>query len=245
MKKFMRPSRLPLLSLVCGAGALGLHQLLYVAALDEKNLLTAGHPVEITLWLLTAALAAMTVCAVRPLKGGGDYAANFPRSITAAAGGLAFGVCIVLTVLLQPAPMAGALGEIWRWLGLLAFLMLAWAGSRRLEGRTPSFVTHLALCTFLAAHLISHYRTWSGNPELQDYVFTLLGFVALLFYTYYHTAFDVGFNRRRLMLAAGLLSMYLLTVGMLDTPYWLLHLGGIIWVWSNFCVWDGPKESVA
>lgn len=245
MKQVLKSNNLPWLALVCGAAGLGLHRLLYVAAVDARGLLTAGHPVEILLWILTAAVLGLSAAAALKLEGKGDYAANFPKSVSAAAGHFIFAVCILLTVLLEPSAMAGAMGEIWRWLGLAAFAAMVWAGLCRLEGKKPSFVSHMVLCVFLAIQLITHYRTWSGDPQLQDYVFTLLGWVALVFFAYCHTAFDVGFCKRRLLLGTGLAAIYLCMAGLLDTPYTLLYVGGIFWVWSNFCVRDLPEESVA
>lgn len=242
MKHFLKPNHLPAMALVCGAVGLVLHQLLYWLAVDAKGLLRPGHPVEIILWLLTAAMAGLVLAWVQGLGGEGGYAANFPKSKLAAAGHAVLAVCALVTVLTQPCAMDGTIALVWKWLGLLAFLMLLWAGYSRMEGKTPNFVTHLAVCAFLTIHIVTHYRLWSGDPQLLDYVFTLLGSVALLLFAYCQTAFDVGFCNRRLLLTMGLLAIYLILVGLPDTRYWLLQLGSIAWVGSNFCAWEIPEE---
>lgn len=244
MKKTIKPNLLPPLALICGGVGLALHKLLLVAGMDERHLLVPGHPLEIALWVLTAAFLVFAGFAVRTLGGKGDYAANFPQSTAVMGWNVFFAAGILWTVSQTPA-MEGALGQIWRVLGVLAALGLAWAGYSRRLGKVPCFAAHMVLCAFLTIHLVTHYRTWSGDPQLQNYVFTLLGSVALVFFTYYHTAFDVGFCKRRLLMTAGLAAMYLCTVGMLDTPYTLLYVGAIPWVWSNFCIWQLGEEGVA
>lgn len=241
MKKILDLNVLPLLVLLCGAVGLGLHKLLYLVAVDVLGLLTAGHPVEVALWLLSAAVAAVILAAARRLDPEG---AGAPRSPFAAQGHFVFGICVVLTVLFWEPAMGGSMGQTWKWLGLLGFLVLMWAGFSRMEGNVPSFGAHLGTCVFVAFHVVTHYRAWSGDPQLLDYVFTLLGTIALLCFAYYQTALDVGFCKRRQLVISGLLAMYFGMVGLIDTPYWLLHLGGIVWVWSNLFAQGAPKEGV-
>lgn len=244
MNHFVKPNMLPGFALCCGGMGLGLHRLLFLAAVDEKNLLIAGHPLEITLWLLSAAFLALIVVTVFGLGGKGSYEANFPGSMIGTVGNTVFSVGILWTVLMQAPAMGGTMGQIWKWAGVLAAFLLVWVTYSRQIGKVPCFAAHMEVCVFLALHLVTHYRAWSGNPQLQDYVFTLLGFSALVLFAYGQTAFDVGFCRRRLLLGSGAAAIYLCTVGLLDTPYLLLYVGGIVWVWCNFCTWEAPKESV-
>ena len=48
-------------TLVLGLAALGLRLALYRVGVDEKGLLTPGHPLEIGAWIVTAAAAALAV----------------------------------------------------------------------------------------------------------------------------------------------------------------------------------------
>lgn len=242
MKKIFQPKNLPVLVLISGLAGLMLHWLTYFAAVDEKNLLVAHHPVVILLGLLSASVAALIAAVTVKLDGTGDYQENFRPSVLGTAGSLGMALCILATVLFQSPAMLGKMGSIWRWTGILAAASLTAVGFCRLRGKAPFFALHLAVCLFYAVHILSHYQSWSGTPQIQDYVFALLGTLALMLYTYYQMAFDVGFARRRMLLGMGMAAMYLCTVALYDTPYKLLYLGSIAWVWSSLCAFRVHRE---
>lgn len=244
MKQLLKPKYLPWAAFAGGLLGLGLHKLTYLLAVDGRNLLLPGHPAETALWVLSALVLGGMLLAVGGLGGKGTFEVNFPGSLWGAAGHFVFAAGILMTVLFQAPAMGGGLGLVWRGLGLLAFPMLLWAGADRMAGKQPHFAAHMALCAFLTIHIVTHYRTWSSDPQLLDYVFNLLGSIAMLLFAYYQTAFDVGFSRRRRLMAAGLASIYLATAGLGDTPYRLLYLCGMAWVATNFCAWEIPGESV-
>lgn len=234
MKTILKSKSLPFLIAALGGVGLLLRLQLYAAAVDEKNLLIPGHPLEYLLLGLTVAVAVVIVVSVWPLYGSTRYGDNFGPSVPAFIGSVLAGAGIVLTVLLAES-QDGYLYQVWKLLGLLSGACLAAAGTCRLRGKQPHFLLHGVVCVFLLLHMICHYQTWSTNPQLQDNLFSLLGCVALAIFAYYQTAFDAGAGKRRSQLAVGLMGAYLSLVSLSGTDAPLLYGGCAIWALTDLC----------
>ncbi len=221
---------LPLLAAAMGFVGMGLRWALYAFCMDEKSLLPVNHPVEIALWILTAAALALIAVLSWKRDGSSSYADNFTASPLAAVGTIAAGIGILLTVLLNAPLLNNRLGVAWKLLGLLSFPCLLAAGYKRYQGKQPFFVLPIIPCLFLVMHIINHYQRWSGNPQLQDYVFTLFGTMALMFFCFYTTAFAVDSGRRRMYLGMGSAAVYLCLVSLPEGNCLYLYAGGIFWV---------------
>ena len=234
MKQFLKPNYIPAVAAVCGGIGLVLRLELYLSAMDEKGLLIPGHPLEILLLGLTAAVMVFLVVALWPLFGSLRYSDNFPASRTAAIGAAVGAAGMLLGVLLtktQPDPLF----PIWKTMGLIGAVCLLLTGKARLEGKQPNFLLHGAVSVFWLVHLVYHYRGWSINPQLQDYLFSLFASVGFLMFSYYQTAFDVNSGKRRNMMAVGLGSTYfgLVALSGCETP--LLYGGCAVWALTNLC----------
>lgn len=246
MKKIGKPENLPVAVAAVSAVGFALRWMLYRFGVDEKNLLTPCHPLELALWALTLAAVGFILAAVWRLGGSNRYADNFGPSMPAAVGHILAAAGILLTVLLNRPMMTGTLGTVWKGLGLVSAPCLAAAGYARLQGKRPFFLLHIAPCLFLVFHMLDHYRVWCSNPQVQDYVFSLLGTMALMFFAYYSAAFDVGSGRRRMHLGMGLAAVYLCAVSLPGGGYPLLYLGAIAWVLTGLCALTprpDPEES--
>lgn len=226
---------LPILMLFSGAVTLALRFTLYAVAVDEKDLLTSGHPLEILLWLLTAATLALVIAAVRPLDGSNRYADNFGPSVAGALGAFALAAGILLPVIFSGTGVYAGLNRLRNLLGYLAAASLVAVGVCRLRGRQPFFGFHGLVCLFFAIHMVSRYRTWSRNPQLQDYVFSLCACIALMLFAFYQAAFDVGSGRRRMQLGTGLMAVYLCIGALYGAENPLICVTGCVWVLTNLC----------
>lgn len=235
MKKLLKPNHLPAAAAGLGGLALVLRRLVYAFAVDEKNLLTGNHPLEIALWVLTAAALGYLVVNVWKLDGSDDYSDNFRPSFAAGVGHVLAAAGILVTVLTNAPRMSGYLGTFWQYLGYLAPVFLVVAGAARVQGRQPNFLLHLIPCLFLVVHIVNHYQLWCGNPQLQDYLFALLGTMALMFFSFYNAAFDVGSGKRRMQMGMGLAAAYLCMAELAVTQYPYLYLGGIAWALTGLC----------
>ncbi len=244
MKTLLERKNLPFLMAGLGALGLALRWLLYTLAVDDRGLLPRGHVLEIGLWLVTAGAGALTAWKVLPLDGSNRYVDNFSPSLPAGLGHLVCALCIGLTVLLWEPAAAGALRTAWKVLGTVCVPCLIFAGFCRYTGRRPFFLAHTAPCLFFVVHIVSHYQLWSGDPQIQDYIFALLGAMALAFFCFYLTAFDVGSGRRRMLMTMGLGAIFFCMVDLAAPAYPLLNLGGIALAAFGLCQPD-PKARYA
>lgn len=235
MNPFKNPKHLPNLTVLCGAAGLLLRRCQYAFALDADGLLTPRHPFTVVLTLFSFVFLAFLAAAVWKLEGSSEYSHNFAPSARAMGGHILAGWGILFTVLLNRAPMPGLLGNAWDLLGLASPICLIIAGICRKNGRQPFFLFHLIPCLFLVFHIVNHYQTWSGNPQLQDDLYTVLGSMAVLFFSFHTTAFDVAMGNRRMHLFMGLAAVYLLMVTIPTTEYLFLTVGCACWAGSNLC----------
>lgn len=235
MNKNASTNSLPLMTLLLG-GAAGLaRKFLYAQGVDERGLLVPNHPCTIAVGLLTLAALIYLLLSVRRLDGSDKFEDNFRAGKPAMLGHFAAAAGILLTVLTRDPMMYGYLGDAWMLFGWLSPVCLTLAGISRLKGKKPFFLLHLAPCLFLMLHIINHYQTWSGNPQLQNYVFTLFGTMALMLFAFYNAAFDADTGNRRMQLFTGLAAVYLLMAELPTAQYTWLYLGGILWALTDLC----------
>ncbi len=230
---------LPVTAAILSLAGFALRTGLYAVAVDVKGLLIPSHPLELALWAVTAIGAAAILAPLRKLGGPGDYSSNFGPSAAAGIGHILLGCCILATVLTRELP--GTLGMVWKALGFLAAPALVWGGICRRQGKKPFFLIHGAACIFLLLQMVGQYPVWSGNPQLQDYVFELLAAVAMTLFLYHCAAFEAGTGSRRMHLAAGLLTVLLSGPALSGTGFSALYLGSAIFTATNLCALT-PQE---
>lgn len=232
MKKNNKGRLVPFLVLLCGILALVLRRRLYLTALDHKGLLLRGNILEITLFVLTAGVLLLLLLT----RGTGSGTVRYEdHGVLAAAGHAAMAVGIVHTVLTGVPSMTGYLEMFRRWLGLASPVCLLLAGGCRLFGRKPFFLLHVVPCLFLLVQVVSSYQTWSGNPQLQDYLFGLLGALALAVFAYHTAALEADCTDSRMVRFFGLAAVYLCLAELGWTSLPLLYLGGALWALTGMC----------
>lgn len=235
MKNLLKSTNLPAVTAGLGGMALVLRFLMDAFASDAKGLLVPGHPLILGMVLITAAAILYIGITVWKLDGSNVYGDNFSPDRAAMTGHFAAAAGIALTLLTRDPMMYGYLGQGWLILGYLSPVCLVLAGRDRARGKQPFFLLHLIPCLFLVFHIVNHYQTWSGDPQLLDYGFALLGTMALMFFAFYTVEFDVGAGRRRMQLFMGMAAVFLLTAELADTMYPWLYLGGILWAATDLC----------
>lgn len=230
--------------LVLSVAACCLRKALYAMAVDEKGLLTSGHPLELLLWAVILAGTMLIVLTVRKLDGSNVYEENFRPSLP--AGHFLLAAVIFMMVLRNDFQGSDQLARIQRILGAVIVPGLLWGGICRFRGRKPFFLIHAALCLFLLLYTVSRYQGWSGNPQLQDYIFELLAAVALILFSYHCAAFEAGMGKRRAQLTAGLLAVLLCGAAAPGMEAPGLYAAGLLWAAANLCSLAPPpkKEEV-
>lgn len=242
MKNLLKSKCLPAVILLLGVVGFLLRLGLYAVGTDQKGLLPGWHPLEIVLWAVTAGAIALVIAAGRNAKGSNHYRDNFGPSLPGALGNILMAAGILLTVLLNQPKMPKLLGGLWKLLGFVSAPCLVAAAFARVQGKRPFFLLHIAACLFLVFHIVNHYQAWSGNPQLLDYLFSLLGTMALMFFGFYTAAFAVGSGSRRMLLGMGLAAVYLCAVSLSSGEYPFLYLGGIVWVLTNLCLPEPARQ---
>ena len=80
------------------------------------------------------------------------------------------------------------------------------------------------------------------TPQMQDYIFSLLGAMTLMFYGFYTAAMEAGCGSRRMMLGMGLAAVYLCSAELARSANPWLYLGGIFWVLTDLCSMRKSEE---
>ena len=242
MKK-LKNMLLPFTAVVFSAAALYLRRQLYAVALDGKGLLLTGHPLETALWAVVLGGALLFILAASRLGGTNLYEDNFHPSLLAFCSNAFLSATVMTMALNHVLPLSEKVNLAWRVLGFLTAPGLLWVSICRSMGKKPFFGVHGALSVFLLLHLISRYQLWSGNPQLQDYVFELLAFVALILFSYHCTAFEADMGSRRMQLATGLLTILLCGAAIPYSDFPNLYICGLIWAATDLCCpFLPPKE---
>ena len=205
---------LPLAALVMGLACQIGRWTLYRTAVDATGLLTAGTPLEWGSYALIVLAIGLFAAAVGKL--GETEVSSSP--ILAGLGQLIGGLGLGWTAVRYSGEMPGLLGILWKILGIVSALCLLWSALQTFQKKTPHFLVLLAPCLFWLVHLIDNYRGWSGQPQLQSYLFALLGTMAMTLFTYYTAAEVVGMGKPRLRVFAGLSAGYLCLAAMLPGP---------------------------
>lgn len=242
MKNLIPTKYIPLLALGCGLLGTLLRVLLYAFGVDDRGLLTDGHFLHITCWVLTFAAAVLLGITVFRLDGSNHYSDNFSASLPGALGAFAAAAGILFAVVTDEPAYRDFLTTIWTVTGIGAGLCLIVTGLFRLRGKQPLFLFHALVCVFFALNLANHYRLWSGNPQTQDYLFELLACILLMLFAYYQAAFDAGLGQRRPQLFTGLMATILCCLSLIpgDTP--LVYLGCGSWCLLNLCRIHPPRR---
>lgn len=226
--------KLPLLVLLLGAAAAAVRGILYLTAADDKGLLARGSILQWLLWVLAAAAVAV-VLGIAKRKGSDDYAHNFGPSLPAALGSFAMAAGVVLT-LLEGNPMPRpTLVRLWLLSGILSAAGLVWTGLDRYQGKQPFVLCPAVLTVFLALQMVSRYQPWSGDPQAQNWIFSLLGAVGLTLCAYSQSAFSADKGKRRSFLAQSLLTVFACCAAVPHTEYFWLYLCGGIWAYTGMC----------
>lgn len=233
MKRSVKPEFLKYL--VLGAGGLGLllRTLLYHTGIDEKGLLISGHWAAVLLWVLTFATAAALLLLTRSIQGPESYQDAHPSSAPAALGTLALTVGLAMTTVSEFAEFSGTIRLLVWVLGLCAAVSMGHICYCRMIGRKPFFLCHGIVCIYFALRMVSRYQLWSSDPQLQDYVFYLGAYVALMLHAYHQAAFDADMGSHRGIWATGLAAVYLCGLSLHGPADTVLLLTAGVWAFTN------------
>lgn len=225
---------LPIAAVVLAIAGYMLRSGLYTVAVDQKNLLVRGHPLEIALWICTAAAAGAALLDSLGTPKQTVYELCFRRSLISALGHILAAGGILLTVLRQDAPM-GPTAPVWKIVGMGSAALLCLSGLQRAMGKRVFFGGYALTSVFFALHLVGNYQSWCADPQLQNYVFAFLGTLLMMVFCYLQSAFCVGLGKSRQQRLAGLLAMYCCIAAMANMPDPQLYLCCGIFAVTSLC----------
>jgi hypothetical protein len=242
LDKYLKPSILPVFTLCAGALGLLLRAWLALAATDDKGLLVTTHPAHILVFVLMAIVMAVLFLCIRTLSAVKRYTDLFPNPVLSGIGCLVAAVGIlwvnIRDLLLRWDPVTYACLV----LGLLAVACLIVIAVSRFKKRRPSCYFHVVVCVYLMVHLVSQYRLWSAEPQLQVYFFPLMASVFLMLTTYHRAVLDACKGSRRwfVFFNQGALFCCCLSVW---SESWLFYLAMGFWIYTNLCSLRFPKAA--
>ncbi|MBO5892468.1 MAG: hypothetical protein J6Q30_07150 [Oscillospiraceae bacterium] len=235
MKKYLKPATLPWFVLVTGGIGIALRFWLLSAGVDTKGLLKTGHPAGILLWVLTAITAGVVIYGCLPLVEANKYGYNFPSTPISAIGEGFLALGILVVGILSLCRSSDTLSIIMAIAGFLSVPMLLLCAFYRWKGVKPLFLFHGFVCIFWVLRLISLYRDWSPDPQLQHYIFALLANIFVMLSYYQRTAFDAGSGNRRVHAITHLEAAFFCCLSIVGSRDWYLYVACVLWSITDLC----------
>lgn len=234
MKKYLKPELLPLPTVMLGAAVLVCRVWLRLGGIDNRGLYITGHIADVMSCLLLAAAAAGVWLCVRNVPGGGRMRGLFPASVPGALGCFIGGCGILAAGLLEPVEKTDIIRILSLITGCFAGLALALTGFARLKGRRTNYWLHCGVTVYFLIHLVSRYRVWSSEPQVQDYFFPLLSSVFLLCCAYQRACLDAGMGSRRYYSFFNQMALFCCLASVTGTD-WLFYLSMALWTLTDLC----------
>ena len=234
MNKYIKPSILPVFTLICGVIGLALRAWLVLTATDEKGLLIETHPAHALVFILTALVMLVLFLAIRPLKALNRYPALFPNPAIAGIGCVIAALGILWVSLRDLTLRTDGVTKACVALGALATASLIVISVCRFRGRRPACYFHSAVTVYLMLHLVSQYRLWSAEPQLMVYFFPLLASVFLMLTAYHSAVLDACKGSRRWFVLCNQGALFCCCLSAWSES-WLFYLAMGFWMYTGLC----------
>jgi len=194
VKFTLKPTMLPWLTLGLGGIGLAVRSWLYSSALDSTGLFVPSHPANILTWVVTFAAMVVLILCLRFSMPGGEYLKLFPKSIVATSGCFIGAVGIAASGILElmALPKADYTAIATLVAGILGSASLVYLGLCRFWDMRPSVLFRSLVCVYFMLHLISQYRSWSAETQLQEFFFQLRASVLLMLASYHRATLEDG-----------------------------------------------------
>ena len=235
MNKFFKPVWLPLFTLIAGLAGLGLRLWLFLGGIDEKGLLAENHPAGILALILTALFLVVLALWVRPLTPVDKYQKLFPARPLAGIGCAAAAVGILYVDIRDLITRQDTITVITLIVGVVAAAALVLLGICRWKGKRPSFWLRAVVTVYFMLHLVSQYRLWSAESQLQVYFFPLMASVFLMLTAYHGAVLDSEKNSsRRFYVFTSQAALFFCFLSLQGTS-WPFYLTMGLWLACDLC----------
>ncbi len=214
-------SKLPVLTASCaglGLVSLCVRQWLLSSGTDKKGLLTAGHPGTILSLLLLVACVCVLCLALRQRQ-----VYRFRNSPLSIASMVIFAIgyfCAAWKLLASRGQALSVIAGILGILSAVCALFLAFALYRKLRLHP---LVYCPFVLFFMFFLVCRYQQWSGEPELQRYLFQMLSVVSLMLSAYHRAALEADKKGARIYLLASRAAVFFCIAAIPGSAYGILY----------------------
>jgi hypothetical protein len=160
--------------------------------------LIASHPAHSLTFLLSGVFLLADFLWTRKLRKIRSHKKLYPASWLALIGCICAAAGILMTSLYELQLKRDTITIITLGLAALSVVCLVLLGIGRLKGLRPNFLMQAVVTVYLMFHLVSQYRLWSSEPQLQVYCFQLLASVFLMLSVFHGTVLDTQVGSRRM-----------------------------------------------
>lgn len=234
MKQILKHQNLPWLTMFCGGIGL-LLRLWLLSTENNKGFITRWHISEILLTVLTVLFLGVLYLTTRGLQQGNKYRFNFPSSLSGGIGGAIAAVGVALTSITELSVGVAKLELLCALTGLLAAACFLFVAHCRWKGLHPSMIFHTFICCWLVLRLICLYRSWSSDPQLEDYCYQLLALVFAMISAYHRAAFDAKMGQRAPHAFFSLACVYCCILSVAGPDGIVLYLCLGAWQFTDVC----------
>ena len=192
----MKKTNLLVAAPILGIVAMLVRGMMYSYCIDDRGLLMTGRPEVIYLAVLTLAAVVLCFLIQEPEKTRPSHAIPYTWFVTAMLWPQSLSFAGAMKHLLIVSQAAGA---------VLAAAMVYFA----IQKKKPVFGLSAGLCVCMILRLVASYQVWSRDPQIQDYIFALLGSLCLTAFFYQQTALEAGLGSKIWRLRFAFLGCYL------------------------------------
>ena len=194
----LKTTLLPLFTAAFGAVGLLFRFWVHSAGTDAEGLVITGHPATTVMMLLLAAMAVILAAVAIFME---KTPTAFKRSTAGAVGCYIGAAGLLITAFLELSSMpagreqmaladlAGVLSVLF---GFASVVVLILMGNRRKQGKPLNVWAYVVIVVFFVFHLLQQYQLWTRQPQINDYLFPLLGSVFLMLAVYHRACKDLG-----------------------------------------------------
>ena len=192
----MKKTNLLVAAPILGTLAMLVRGMMYSYCIDDRGLLMTGRPEVIYLAVLTLAAVVLCFLIQEPEKTRPSHVIPYTWFATAMLWPQSVSFAGAMKHLLIVSQAAGA---------VLAAAMVYFA----VRKKKPVFGLSAGLCVCMILRLVASYQVWSRDPQIQDYIFALLGCLCLTAFFYQQTALEAGLGSKIWRLRFAFLGCYL------------------------------------
>ena len=220
-----------MLTLLCGSLGCILRILMMRTGLDESGLLKPFNLPHYGLWILSIGFLILLLMNLKKLGADGCYKEFFPASRLQGFLSMAGGLLLIGANLGQL--FSG--GLLMGLAGILAGIGMILVGLCRIQGERPSPMFHSLLCIFYVLRLVISFRSWSADPQLQDYALQLLACINLMLLSFHRASCDARIIERRRTVFLGLAAVYFCMCSLSDASAPLFYAASGLWAAGSLC----------